>query len=67
MRRRWRRGGLGGLSANRRWEIGLPLIILGTVIAGFTVGVRGAGGLFWLGAGLTAVGAGVFFSAPRRS
>ena len=62
-----RRPTLGGLGATRRWEIGLPLLILGAAVAGLTVGVRGAGGLFWLGAALAAIGAAVFFSAPRRS
>lgn len=58
---------MGGVSAARRWEIGMPLLIVGAVIAGLTVGVRGGGVLFWVGAGLAAIGAAVFFSAPRRS
>jgi hypothetical protein len=58
---------MGGIAAGRRWEIGMPLLIVGAVIAGFTVGVRGAGVLFWIGAAVAAVGAAVFFSAPTRS
>jgi len=45
----------------------MPLLVVGAAIAGLTVGVRGAGVLFWVGAGLAAIGAGVFFGAPRRS
>lgn len=58
---------MGRVRFSRRWEIGTPLMILGAVIAGLTVGVRGAGVLFWVGAGLVALGAAVFFGAPRRS
>ena len=67
MPKRRRRPPLGGLGGARRWEIGMPLLVLGSVIAGLTVGVRGAGVLFWIGAGVAAIGAGVFFGAPRRS
>jgi hypothetical protein len=58
---------MGRVGGSRRWEIGLPLLIVGALISGLSVGVRGAGVLFWIGAGLVAVGAGVFFTSPRRS
>jgi len=67
MRKRRRRPSLGAVGRARRWEIGMPLLIVGAVIAGLTVGVRGAGVLFWVGAGVAAIGAAVFFNAPRRS
>jgi hypothetical protein len=58
---------MGRVNASRRWEIGMPLLVIGAAIAGLAVGVRGAGVLFWIGAGLAAIGAGVFFSAPPRA
>ena len=67
MPKRRRRPPMGGLGGAPRWEIGMPLLVVGSVIAGLTVGVRGAGVLFWVGAGLATIGAGVFFGAPRRS
>ena len=67
MSKRRRRPPLGRVGVSRRWEIGMPLLVVGAAIAGLTVGVRGAGVLFWVGAGLAAIGAGVFFGAPRRS
>jgi hypothetical protein len=45
----------------------MPLLVIGAAICGLSVGVRGAGVIFWIGAGLAALGAGVFFGAPRRS
>jgi hypothetical protein len=65
--RRRRRPPLGRVIFSLRWEIGLPLLIAGALMAGLTVGVRGGDVLFWIGAGLAAVGAAVFFGAPRRS
>ena len=56
---------MGGLRVSRRWEVGMPLMVLGAMIAGLTVGVRGGGILFWVGAALVAVGAAAFFT-PRR-
>lgn len=58
---------MGRVVASRRWEVGMPLILVGALIAGLTVGVRGAGVIFWVGAILAAIGAGVFFGSPRRS
>jgi hypothetical protein len=67
MTRRRRRPPLGRVTVSRRWEIGLPLLVAGALIAGLTVGVRGGDAFFWAGAALAAVGAAVFFGAPRRS
>jgi hypothetical protein len=30
-----------------RWEIGAPLIVLGVVVAGLMLGIRGGGAIFW--------------------
>ncbi len=56
-----RRPTLGGRKRmNLRWEVGAPLIVLGTIVAGLMLGVEGGGVLFW-GAALTAgVGLAVF-------
>jgi hypothetical protein len=52
-----RRGAtLGGLNVSWRWELGIPMLLLGAVIAGLTVGLAGAGLLFWFGAALVAAG-----------
>jgi hypothetical protein len=58
---------MGRVRFSRRWEVGMPLIVAGAVLAGLTVGVRGAEVLFWVGAGLVALGAAAFFGASRRS
>ncbi len=65
MKRR-RRPAMGGIPVSWRWEVGLPLLILGALLAGLTAGARGGDVLFWVGAALAALGAGLFFSAPRR-
>jgi hypothetical protein len=62
-----RRPPMGRARFSRRWEIGMPLIIAGAALAGLMVGVRGAEGLFWVGAGLVAVGAAAFFGSSGRS
>ena len=43
----------------------MPLLVLGALLAGLTVGVRGGGVLFWIGAALVALGAVAFFTPPR--
>ena len=59
-RRRLRRGPtLGGLRVSWRWEVGMPLVLLGFGIAALTVSADGLGGVFWVGAALVAVGAAV--------
>ena len=62
---RRRRSPMGGLRTSVRWEIALPLIAIGALTAGATVGVRGGAILFWGGVGLAAVGTALFFSLPR--
>ena len=56
---------MGGIRVSRRWEVGLPLMLLGAMLAGLTVGVRGGGLFFWAGAVLVAIGAAAFFTPPR--
>jgi hypothetical protein len=45
-----------------RWEVGLPLIVIGVAMASTVIGVSGGGVIFWIGALLAAVGTAVFFS-----
>jgi hypothetical protein len=45
-----------------RWEVGLPLIVIGTLMASTVIGVSGAEFIFWIGVLLAAIGAAVFFS-----
>jgi hypothetical protein len=45
-----------------RWEVGLPLIVIGTLMAWTVSGASGGGGIFWIGVLLAAIGAAVFFS-----
>jgi hypothetical protein len=49
MRRPRRRRSLGPLGGrvSLRWEIGAPLIVLGIVVAGLMLGIRGGGAIFW--------------------
>jgi len=58
--RRPRRGPtLGPVNISWRWEVGLPLLLLGVAIAALTVGADGLGGVFWAGTTLAAAGAAV--------
>ena len=45
-----------------RWEVGLPLIVIGILMASTVNGVSGGEVIFWIGVLLTAIGAAVFFS-----
>ena len=63
---RRRRSPMGGLRISRRWEVGMPLMLLGAMLAGLTVGVRGGGLFFWAGAVLVALGGAAFFSTGRE-
>ena len=51
---------MGRVNVSWRWELGAPLVLVGSVMAALTVGVRGGGLLFWVGVGLAAVGAALF-------
>jgi hypothetical protein len=46
-----------------RWEVGLPLIVVGALMAYTVVDVSGGGVIFWVGVLLAAIGAAVFFSS----
>lgn len=62
---RWRRRTLGGgRRASLRWEVGAPLVVVGTIVAGLMLGVRGGGVLFWVGALVAGVGLAVFIDRP---
>ena len=45
-----------------RWEVGLPLIVIGALMAYTVSDVSGAQVIFWAGVQLAGVGAAVFFS-----
>jgi hypothetical protein len=45
-----------------RWEVGLPLIVVGALMAWTVAGVRGGQVIFWIGVLLAAIGAAIFFS-----
>ena len=45
-----------------RWEVGLPLIVIGSLMAWTVIGASGGGAIFWIGVLLAAIGAAVFFS-----
>jgi hypothetical protein len=63
-RRRLRRGPtLGPIKVSWRWEVGLPLLLIGVAMAALTVGAEGLGFVFWIGAALAAVGAAVMLQA----
>ncbi len=47
---------LGRMNVSWRWEIGAPLVLLGTFIAVMTLSIAGAGPLFWAGVGLLVLG-----------
>ena len=57
MKKRVRRGAtLGKVNVSWRWEVGFPMVLVGALIAGLTVGLSGGGVLFWIGAALAAIG-----------
>jgi hypothetical protein len=63
-RRRFRRGPtLGPIRVSWRWEVGMPLVLIGFGIAALTVSTEGLGLVFWVGAALTAVGTAVMLQA----
>jgi hypothetical protein len=45
-----------------RWEVGLPLFVIGAVTAMLVAGTDGNGVLFWSGAIVAGVGAALFFA-----
>jgi hypothetical protein len=60
VRRRRRGPTLGGLSPSWRWEIGAPLVLLGTSIAISALAIANAGVLFWVGVALIVLGLAAF-------
>jgi hypothetical protein len=54
----------GGRHASLRWEVGAPLVVVGTILAGLMLGMRGGGVLFWAGAVLAGVGLALFVDRP---
>jgi hypothetical protein len=45
-----------------RWEVGLPLIVVGVLMAWAVAGVHGGQAFFWVGVVMAAIGATIFFS-----
>jgi hypothetical protein len=45
-----------------RWEVGLPLFVMGSLTAVITSYADGAGLLFWAAVLVTGIGAALFFS-----
>jgi hypothetical protein len=62
MRRRRFGTPLGGIKVSWRWEVGLPMFVIGAVTAIAVVGVTGGDAIFWGGVLVAAVGAGIFVS-----
>ena len=52
----------GRVTVRWRWEVGLPLIVIGVLMASTVIGVSGGEVIFWIGVLLAAIGAAVFFS-----
>jgi hypothetical protein len=49
-----------------RWEVGLPLIVVGALMAYTVIDVSGGGVFFWVGVLLAAIGVAVFSSGSIR-
>jgi hypothetical protein len=56
---------LGGVTVSWRWEVGLPLFIIGTVLA-LAVIATDLTLVFWIGVLIAGVGASIFFSGLTR-
>jgi hypothetical protein len=52
----------GRSAVSWRWEIGLPLLVVGGITALISASADMGGALFWGGAAVAAVGASLFFS-----
>jgi hypothetical protein len=48
-----------------RWEVGLPLIVIGVLMAFTVMNATGAQVIFWAGVLLAGIGAAVFFAGSR--
>ena len=63
MTRKRRFGPTGGrVRVSWRWEVGLPLIVIGVAMASTVIGASGGDVIFWIGALLAAIGTAIFFS-----
>jgi hypothetical protein len=51
----------GRTTVRWRWEVGLPLMVIGALMAYTVIGASGAQVIFWAGVALAAIGATVFF------
>jgi hypothetical protein len=58
--RSWRP--VGRLTVSWRWEVGLPLFVMGALTALAVINVSGAGVIFWVGVVVAGVGAAFFLS-----
>jgi hypothetical protein len=45
-----------------RWEVGLPLVVIGALMASTVSGASGGELIFWIGVLLAAIGTAVFLS-----
>jgi hypothetical protein len=56
---------LGGVTVSWRWEVGLPMFVIGTVMA-LAVIATDMTLVFWIGVLIAGVGASIFFSGLTR-
>jgi hypothetical protein len=52
----------GRVTVRWRWEVGLPLIVIGTLMAYTVSDVSGGEPIFWAGVLLAGIGVAVFFA-----
>lgn len=52
----------GRLTVSWRWEVGLPLFVMGAVTAFAVINIEGAAVIFWAGVLAAGVGAALFLS-----
>jgi hypothetical protein len=61
-RRRSFRSPSGRVAVRWRWEVGLPLIVVGTLMAYTVADVEGGDVFFWVGTLIAGIGVAVFFA-----
>lgn len=52
----------GRVTVRWRWEVGLPLIVVGSLMSATVFDVSGGEPIFWIGVLLACIGVAVFFS-----
>lgn len=52
----------GRSAVSWRWEVGLPLFVMGALTALISASAGSAGALFWVGTAAAAIGASMFLS-----